>query len=70
MPLITIQVTEDIAAKIRFMADAGIFAIAKGSATLNFSDNNLLSVKTEIYSYPLIHEVDMNQKTLILKESA
>ena len=52
MPLISLEVTPDIAAKIRAMAEAGVFAINKGSATINFLNGELKSVKTEIYSYP------------------
>ena len=53
MPLISLEVTPDIAAKIRAMAEAGVFAINKGSATLNFLEGELKSVKTEVYSYPV-----------------
>ena len=50
--LVTIEVTEDIAGKIRFMAESGIFAIKKGNATLNFDAGELKSIKTELFSYP------------------
>lgn len=48
MPLITIEVTPDIAAKIRFLAESGVFSIQNGSASLNFHEGQLKSVKTEI----------------------
>lgn len=50
--LIKIEVTPDIAAKIRFLAESGIFAINTGNATLNFKDGLIKSIKTELYSYP------------------
>lgn len=50
--LIKIEVTPDIAAKIRFLAESGIFAINTGNATLNFKDGIIKSIKTELYSYP------------------
>lgn len=50
--LITIEVTPDIAAKIRFMAEGGVFAMAGGSATLNFAPNGeLKSIKRELFTY-------------------
>lgn len=51
MQLITIEVTPDIGAKIRGMAEAGVFAIQKGSATLNFVEGELKSIKTEIFTH-------------------
>lgn len=60
MPLISIQVTEDIATKIKFMAESGVFAIEKGSATLNFVDKKLLTIKTEIYSHASLSTVNSN----------
>lgn len=52
--LVTIQVTEDIAAKIRFMAESGVFAITTGNASLNFHNGMLKSIKTEMMSYPQV----------------
>lgn len=49
--LITIEVTPDIAAKIRLMAESGLFAIKTGNATLNFHSGALKSIKTELYTY-------------------
>lgn len=61
MNLIRIEVTEDIAAKIRSMAEAGVFSIITGNASLNFHEGVLKSVKTEIIthikSYP--HPIDV-----------
>lgn len=52
IPIVTIEVTEDIAAKIRFIAESGLFSIHTGNATLNFHEGVLKSIKTEILSYP------------------
>lgn len=51
MQLISIEVTPDIAAKIRFLAESGVFSIIKGNATLNFDTGLLKSIKTELYTY-------------------
>jgi len=56
--LIKIEVTPDIASKIRFLAESGIFAIHTGNATLNFKDGLLKSIKTELYSYPQAQTFD------------
>ena len=58
LSLIKIEVTPDIAAKIRFLAESGIFSIKTGTASLNFKDSELKSIKTELYSYPQPHTVD------------
>lgn len=50
--LITVQLTPDIAAKIRFMAESGVFALETGNAQLNFHKGELKSIKTEHFSYP------------------
>ncbi len=52
VPLITIEVTPDIALKIRGMAEAGVFAIQTGNASINFHEGSIKSIKTEIMSYP------------------
>lgn len=52
MPLVSIEVSQDIAKKIRFLAESGVFAITKGSATLHFDQKELKSIKTELYTYP------------------
>lgn len=46
------QVTPDIAVKIRALAEAGVFSMVKGNVSLNFDGGELKSVKTEVYSYP------------------
>ena len=57
-PIITIEVTADIALKIRQMAENGVFSIVTGNASLNFHEGALKSVKTEvtthIKSYPQV----------------
>lgn len=67
MPLIEIQVTADIAAKIRLMAESGLFAIKTGNATCNFVNGELKSVKTELYTYAQAKPVDFIERTVILK---
>ena len=52
MPLVSIEVTPDIALKIRGLAEAGVFAIRTGNASLNFLDGTLKSIKTELMTYP------------------
>lgn len=52
--MITLEITEDIAAKIRFLAESGVFAIHTGNASLNFHEGILKSIKTEIMSYPQV----------------
>ncbi len=68
LSLIKIEVTPDIATKIRFMAEAGIFSIKRGNATLNFDANVLKSIKTELFvhaeSYP---HMDTGEQATILK---
>lgn len=50
--LIAVEITTDVAAKIRFMAESGLFNLQTGNATLNFHEGILKSIKTEVYSYP------------------
>ena len=69
--LIKIEVTEDIAAKIRAMAEAGIFSIKTGNASLNFHEGALKSIKTEFMTYPLspsLHPIDSPEVGIILKQ--
>ena len=49
--LIKLEVTEDIAAKIRAFANEGIFALNTGSAELHFKDGNLLKIVTHRVTY-------------------
>lgn len=46
IPLITIELTPDVAVKLRFMMESGVFDIRSGSAKLNFNDRGAL-VKIE-----------------------
>lgn len=49
--LVAIEITPETASKIRLMADAGIFDMVTGNATLSFLDGNLKTVKTERFTY-------------------
>lgn len=52
IPLISIELTPDIATKLRFMVEAGVFDIRQGSATLNFdAAGSLKSIKKETFTY-------------------
>lgn len=51
VPLISIEVTPDIATKIRLLAESGFFAIKTGNAQCSFIRNELKSIKTEIFTY-------------------
>lgn len=72
MPLVSIEVTPDIAAKIRFMAESGIFAMRGGSATLNFAPNGeLKSIKQEVfYNYKTVDNELALRQGVILKASS
>lgn len=65
MPLISIEVTPDIALKIRSLAEAGVFSIKTGNASINFHEGSIKSIKTDFMHYPQI-EVDMNSVPPIL----
>lgn len=69
--LITLEVTPDIAAKIRFMAESGVFALDTGNASLNFLKGELKSIKTERFTYPqhLSTPVDNVEIDTLSKES-
>lgn len=70
IPLISLQVTPDIAAKLLFMSESGLFSIRKGNAILNFDGGKLKSIKTELYCYPHVSEslpIDSLHAGLILK---
>lgn len=48
MPLIPVELTPDIAIKMRFLVESGVFDMRGGSATLNFAPNGeLKSIKKE-----------------------
>lgn len=66
MPLISIQVTPDIAAKIRFLAESGVFAVKTGNVSLAFKEGHLGTIKTELFTYSpklspeqIVDEVDI-----------
>ena len=47
----SIEVTPDIAIKLRIMAESGLFSLKDGNATLNFKNGQLLTIKSELYTY-------------------
>ncbi len=52
IPLIKIEVTPDIALKLKFLSESGVFDIRGGSATLMFDPaGNLKSIKRELYTH-------------------
>lgn len=52
IPLIAVELTPDVAIKLRFMMESGVFDMRGGSATLNFAPNGeLKSIKREIFTY-------------------
>lgn len=65
MPTITIEVTVDIAEKIRFMAESGVFAIKTGNASCNFLNGRLKTVKTEHISYSQDREIALDTKLVL-----
>lgn len=67
--LVTIEVTPDIAAKIRLLAESGCFAINTGNATLNFHKGQLKSVKTEVYTYSQELSPQMDSDSLKLHDT-
>lgn len=60
MPLIKLEVTSDIASKIRFMAESGVFSIKTGNVSLNFHEGTLKSIKSEIFTYPGVDNLHPN----------
>lgn len=70
MPTITIEVTPDIAAKIRAMAEAGVFSIKTGNAAVNFHEGTIKSIKTDFFYYPQsipVETIDFTKITAILE---
>lgn len=70
MELVRIEVTPDIASKIRFMAESGVFSITKGNATVNFDGGEIKSIKTELYTYPSVVPISplvLSETTTIVK---
>lgn len=47
MPLISIEVTPDIAAKIRMLAEEGVFTLTKGNVVINIDNSSFLTLKVE-----------------------
>ena len=70
-PTVTIEVTPDIALKIRQMADLGVFSLITGTLTLHFLKGELKSGKTEITThlkgYPQVIGLTAGQEISILK---
>lgn len=67
--LINIEVTPDIASKIRFLAEQGVFSMMDGSAELHFKNGQLLTVMTKRMGYAP-KEFDRKEIGPILKVSA
>lgn len=52
IPLIKVELTPDIAIKLRFMMESGVFDMRGGNATLAFAPNGeLKSIKKETFHY-------------------
>ena len=50
--LISVELTPDIAVKLRFLIESGVMDMRGGSATLNFAPNGeLKSIKKETFVY-------------------
>lgn len=67
VPLITMEVTTDIAYKIRFMAESGVFGMDTGNVSLNIKDGKIMSIKSEIFRYPQSSSFDSSQSSRILR---
>jgi capsule polysaccharide export protein KpsE/RkpR len=53
IPLISIEVTPDIATKIRFLGESGFFSMRRGKVTVNFDNaGNISSMETHTFAYP------------------
>lgn len=60
VPLIPVELTPDIAIKLRFMIESGIFDMRGGNAVLSFAPNGeLKSIKKEQFMYASKLPVDM-----------
>jgi len=52
VPLVSVELTPDMAEKLRFMVQSGVFDIRGGNATLSFAPNGeLKSIKRELFTY-------------------
>lgn len=50
IPLIKVELTPDIAIKLRFLMESGVFDMRGGNATLSFAPNGeLKSIKKELF---------------------
>lgn len=57
--LYSIEVTEDIAAKIRLLAESGFFAMKSGSSEVHFDSTGAISqIVLHTYFKPLKEKVD------------
>lgn len=64
VPLIPVELTPDIAIKLRFMIESGIFDIRGGNAVLSFAPNGeLKSIKKEQFIYSSKISVDREALT-------
>ena len=64
-PLITIEVTPDIARKIRALAEAGVFAIKTGNAQINCLEGEFKSIKTEYFHYPKLSPEPVDTSSIV-----
>lgn len=60
IPTIQLEITPDIAEKIRFMSEEGVFGLLTGSAELHFKDGRLLKIITHRTSYQQISDIVLN----------
>lgn len=52
IPLIPVELTPDIAVKLRFMVESGVFDVRGGNVTLSFDQGGTLkTIKKEIFTY-------------------
>ncbi len=52
IPLVSIEVTPDVAVKLRFIAESGVFDMRGGNAILSFSPaGELKTIKKEVFYY-------------------
>ncbi len=53
VPLISVELTPDVAIKLRFLMESGVFDIKGGNAVLSFdATGQLKTIKRELFSYP------------------
>lgn len=61
--LINIEVTSDIAIKIRQLAEEGIFTLNKGNVIINIDNGNFLTLKVERITHPKTLSTENNLLT-------